>query len=74
MHPRETAAQNPEKRAIVLEPSGAAVTYGELAGRSNRAAQLLRSLGLRVGDGIAVCMENLSKESRLVLSNYRQQV
>ena len=29
MHPRETAAQNPEKRAIVLEPSGAAVTYGE---------------------------------------------
>ena len=58
MHPRETAAQNPEKRAIVLEPSGAAVTYGELAERSNRAAQLFRSLGLRVGDGIAICMEN----------------
>ncbi len=41
-----------------MEPSGVAVTYGELAGCSNRAAQLFRSLGLRAGDGIAVCMEN----------------
>ena len=41
-----------------MEPSGLTVTYGELAGRSNRAAQLFRSLGLRAGDSIAVCMEN----------------
>ena len=58
MHPRETAARQPGKPAIVMEPSGVCVSYGELVERSNRAAQLFRSLGLRAGDGIAICMEN----------------
>jgi long-chain acyl-CoA synthetase len=58
MHPSETAALSPGKPAIVMHPSGAAVTYVELAERANRAAQLFRSLGLRPGDGIAICMEN----------------
>jgi acyl-CoA synthetase (AMP-forming)/AMP-acid ligase II len=58
MHPRETAARIPGKPAIIGHPSGVCVTYGELVDRSNRAAQLFRSLGLRPGDGVAICMEN----------------
>jgi long-chain acyl-CoA synthetase len=58
MHPRETAGIAPEKAAIVMVPSGVTVSYSALAERSNRAAQLFCSLGLRPGDGIALCMEN----------------
>jgi long-chain acyl-CoA synthetase len=58
MHPREVAAVDPGKAAIVMAPSGTTVTYAELAERSNRAAQLFRSLGLKAGDGVALCMEN----------------
>src|SRR5271156_1478544 len=58
MHPREIAAADPGKAAIIMVPSGTRVTYRELAERSNRAAHLFRSLGLKPGDGIALCMEN----------------
>jgi long-chain acyl-CoA synthetase len=58
MHPREVAAISPEKPAIIVVPTGQTVTYGELAARSNQAARLFRSLGLKAGDGIALCMEN----------------
>jgi acyl-CoA synthetase (AMP-forming)/AMP-acid ligase II len=58
MHPREIAAADPGKAAIIMVPSGTRVTYRELAERSNRAAHLFRSLGLKAGDGIALCMEN----------------
>lgn len=58
MHPREVAAVDPGKAAIVMVPSGTTVTYAQLTERSNRGAALLRSLGLEPGDGIALCMEN----------------
>jgi long-chain acyl-CoA synthetase len=58
MHPREIAAADPGKAAIIMVPSGVRVTYRELAERSNRTAHLFRSLGLKAGDGIALCMEN----------------
>ena len=58
MHPREIAARDSAKPAIVMAPSGAMVTYGKLVDRSNRAGELFRSLGLQPGDGIAICMEN----------------
>jgi acyl-CoA synthetase (AMP-forming)/AMP-acid ligase II len=58
MHPREVAGVDPGKVAIVMVPSGTAVTYAQLTERSNRGAQLFRSLGLEAGDGIALCMEN----------------
>jgi acyl-CoA synthetase (AMP-forming)/AMP-acid ligase II len=41
-----------------MASSGETVTYGELEERSNRGAQLFRKLGLKVGDGIALMMEN----------------
>jgi acyl-CoA synthetase (AMP-forming)/AMP-acid ligase II len=58
MHPREHAAADPGKAAIVMAASGDVVTYGELVERADRCAQLFRSLGLREGDSIALCLEN----------------
>ncbi len=58
MHPGTHAKTNPEKPAYVMAASGHVETYGVLDEASNRGAQLFRSLGLNVGDGIAICMEN----------------
>jgi len=54
----QQARLTPDKPAVVMAHDGSTVTFAELAGRSARAARLLRGLGLRPGDGIAVLMEN----------------
>ena len=58
MHPYIHAKNNPEKPAYIMAGSGTVITYGELNDRSNQAAQLFRSIGLRPGDHIALFMEN----------------
>ncbi len=58
MHPGIHAANNPDKAAYIMASSGQVVSYGELNDASNRGAQLLRSLGLKLGDNIAIYMEN----------------
>ena len=58
MYPGALASRIPDKLAYIMAASGEAVTYGELNERSNRAAQLFWSLGLRPGDHIAFCLEN----------------
>ncbi len=62
MHPFIHAQQAPDKLAYVVVNgkgiTGEQVTYRELDRRSNQGAQLFRSLGLQVGDVIALCMEN----------------
>jgi len=58
MHPRRHAGASPGKSAVIMAGSGLALSYAELVERSNRCAQLFRSLGLREGDGIALCLEN----------------
>ncbi len=58
MHLGEHAAKTPDKTALVMAGSGERVSFGELNDRSNQAAQLFHSLGLRHGDHIALCMEN----------------
>lgn len=58
MHPGIHAAKNPDKPAYIFAASGETVTYGDLEARSNQGAQLFRSLGLAVGDHIAIMMEN----------------
>jgi long-chain acyl-CoA synthetase len=58
MHPSLHARHHPERIAFVFAGTGIAVTYGELEERSLRCAQMLRALGLRTGDGIAICMDN----------------
>jgi acyl-CoA synthetase (AMP-forming)/AMP-acid ligase II len=52
------AQQQPDKPAYRMVPSGEVVTYRELEQRSNRCAHLMRSLGVRKGDHVALLMEN----------------
>jgi long-chain acyl-CoA synthetase len=52
------AKANPNRIAYRIMPSGTGVSFRELNERSNQVAHLLRSLGLRRGDVIAVLMEN----------------
>src|SRR6202035_2371002 len=52
----QQALLTPDKPALVMAHDGSAVTFAELVERSARTAHLLRLLGLRPGDGIAVLM------------------
>ena len=58
MQIRDTAAASPDKPAIVMYPSGAVVTFGELEARANQLAHHFRSAGLVEGDAVAILMEN----------------
>ena len=58
MYPGTLAKSIPDKIAYVMAAGGESVSYGQLDERSNRGAQLFRSLGLGHGDSIALCMEN----------------
>ncbi|HCD55169.1 MAG TPA: acyl-CoA synthetase, partial [Halieaceae bacterium] len=57
-HPAITAETYPHKPAIIMGGSGEVVTYAELDERSNQAAQLFRSLGLKKGDHIGMMLVN----------------
>ena len=57
-HISVTAAATPDKPAIIMGDTGVTVSYRELDERSNRAAQLFRSLGLARGDHIGMMIEN----------------
>jgi len=57
-HPRITAETYPHKPAIIMADSGEMVTYAQLDERSNQAAQLFRSLGLKKGDHIGMMLTN----------------
>src|SRR5512140_3484174 len=58
MYPAAHARTTPDKPAYIMAGSGEVVTYRQLNDRSNQCAQLFRGLGLRPGDGIALCLEN----------------
>ena len=58
MQIREQSEATPDKPAVILYPSGTAVTFGELEARANQLAHLFRAHGLREGDVVAVLMEN----------------
>jgi long-chain acyl-CoA synthetase len=58
MYPAVHAEKTPDKPAYIMARSGRVVTYRELDERSNQAAQLFYSLGLRRGDHVAFCLEN----------------
>lgn len=57
-HPAHHAAATPDRPAIIMASTGEAVSYGMLDQRSNQAAHLFRTLGLRRGDTVALMMEN----------------
>lgn len=58
MHPSIHAKTNPDRPAIIMAGSGETITFAELDRRSNQVAQLLRSRGIKIGDTVAICMEN----------------
>ncbi|WP_199698859.1 AMP-binding protein [Oleomonas cavernae] len=61
MHPYIHAQNHPDRAACIMAASGEVVTYRELDARSNQGAHLFRSLGLEVGDVVAVFMENTAR-------------
>jgi long-chain acyl-CoA synthetase len=58
MHPGIHARSNPHKAAYIMPATGKVITYRELDDESNRTANLLRSLGLKPGDTVALFAEN----------------
>lgn len=58
MHPSIHAQSNPDRPAIIMAGSGETISFAELDRRSNQVAQLLRARGIKVGDTVALCMEN----------------
>ncbi|MFC0588656.1 acyl-CoA synthetase [Novosphingobium aquiterrae] len=58
MHPAIHAKAHPDKAAIVMAESGETISYAELDRRSNQVAQLLRNRGIKIGDTVAMCLEN----------------
>ena len=58
MHPSIHAQTTPDKTALIMAATGESLTYRQMEERSNQAAQLFRSLGLKPGDAIALFMEN----------------
>ena len=71
MHPSIHARTQPDKPAYVMAGSGETVTYAELDARSNQGAHLLRSLGLRRGDGVALILENDARFFEIVWAAQR---
>ncbi|MBW8753209.1 MAG: AMP-binding protein [Sphingomonadales bacterium] len=57
-HPSCHARTQPDHPAMVIADTGEVLTYRQLDEGSNRFAQLLRSLGLKPGDRIAVMLRN----------------
>jgi len=58
MHPFLHARAMPDKPACIMAGSGEVVSYRQLDERSNQAAHLFRSVGLRRGDVVALWAEN----------------
>jgi len=58
MHPSHFAAVTPDKPAVIMARTGAVTTFRQMDEASNRAAHLLRSLGLKPSDAVAVCLSN----------------
>jgi acyl-CoA synthetase (AMP-forming)/AMP-acid ligase II len=57
-HPSHHARTQPDKVVYPMAGTGKTLTYRELDEASNRSAQLLRSLGLKAGDHMALLFEN----------------
>ncbi|WP_439687780.1 Acyl-CoA synthetase [Cupriavidus oxalaticus] len=65
------AQQTPDRVAYRMVPSGQAVTWRELELRSRKCAAALLASGHRVGDGIAVLLENHVRYFEILLAAHR---
>ena len=71
MYPARTAAQHPDRAAIVMAGSGETISYGELERRSNRFAHWLRARGLQRLDHYSVFMENHPRYGEVCVAGER---
>jgi fatty-acyl-CoA synthase len=62
---------DPAQPAVVVEPSGVVVTYGELEARSNQAAHLFRERGLGRGGRVAILSDNRAEYFELAWAAQR---
>ena len=58
MHPRIYAKSHPNKPALIMAETGETLTYGALEKLANQGAQLIRHLGVKKGDIIALWARN----------------
>ena len=70
-HPSITAQTYPHKPAVIMGASGEMVTFAQLDRRSNKGAQLFRSLGLKAGDHIGMMVENCHQFIEIVWAAQR---
>jgi len=54
----EHAKEHPDQPAVIMAPSGHALTFAEYEAAANQVAHVLRETGLRKGDHMAIFMEN----------------
>ena len=57
-HPGVFALQTPDRPSIIIGETGEFVSFLALESISNQVAHLLRNLGLRRGDRVAILLEN----------------
>ncbi|MBV8957734.1 MAG: acyl-CoA synthetase [Actinobacteria bacterium] len=57
-HVSKWAAEDPDRPAVILEPSGTRITFKQLDESSNRLAHFLRDAGLGIGDHFSLLAEN----------------
>ena len=48
----------PDREALIIGDGEVVLTYAELEARSNQVAHAIRALGLEVGDGLAIMLDN----------------
>ena len=58
MHLGTIANNNPDRPAYIMAETGLVMTFRQLEDGSNQGAQLLRKIGLKRGDHIAILLEN----------------
>ncbi len=58
MYPTQHARNTPDKPAIIMAETGATLSFAELEGLADQGAQLIRSLGIKTGEAVAVMVEN----------------
>jgi long-chain acyl-CoA synthetase len=66
MYPGAFLETQPDKPALIMAGSGFTQTFAELDAAANRLSRLLRAVGVRPGDHVAICMENHNKFFEIV--------
>lgn len=71
MHPYQVAEIKPDHPAIIVAETGETVTYAQLEDRSSQGAQLLRHLGLKPQDNIALLLRNSPQYLEIYWASHR---